>query len=265
MFEIDTNYDENYKFKTSNGVPFMFKDDVTDAIVSSVKTKIQGIETNINNGNFEAAFSDLDINSVIDQMLTLELAMNREYGDPRSVYMFMDGNGKLSGGPVWDFDRGTFQNPSKAEELCDNNGPKGSSGKYYRVKSYDEWLYWRNGTNQETDSYSYVWYRGLAKSDVFKAKVQERWAVIKPYLDKIPEMINMYGQSLAVSYKYDSAMWPTTKADIRKYKSDFNDWSGDETLGANGNYQEVINNFITVYQERLAGMDYLITSGKFTK
>ena len=265
LFEIDTNYDENYKFKTSNGVPFMFKDDVTDAIVSSVKTKIQGIETNINNGNFDAAFNDLDINSVIDQMLTLELAMNREYGDPRSVYMFMDGNGKLSGGPVWDFDRGTFQNPSKAEELCDNNGPKGSSGKYYRVKPYDEWLYWRNGTNQETDSYSYVWYRGLAKSAVFQAKVQERWAVIKPYLDKIPEMINMHGQSLAVSYKYDSAMWPTTKDDIRKYKSDFNDWSGDETLGANGNYQEVISNFITVYQNRLAGLNTLITSGKFTK
>ena len=50
-----------------------------------------------------------------------------------------------------------FADPSKAEELCDNNGPKGSSGKYYRVKPYDEWLYWRNGTNQETDSYSYVW------------------------------------------------------------------------------------------------------------
>ena len=60
-------------------------------------------------------------------------------------------------------------------------------------------------------------------------------------------------------------MWPTTKEYISKYKSVFNDWSGDETLGANGNYQEVINNFVTVYQERLAGMDYLITSGKFTK
>jgi hypothetical protein len=60
-------------------------------------------------------------------------------------------------------------------------------------------------------------------------------------------------------------MWPTTKEDIREYKSDFNDWSGDELLGANGNYQEVIDNFIEVYQNRLAGMDALITSGKFTK
>ena len=30
-------------------------------------------------------------------------------------------------------------------------------------------------------------------------------------------------------------------------------------------FEEVINNFVTVYKERLDGMDALITSGKFTK
>jgi hypothetical protein len=105
----------------------------------------------------------------------------------------------------------------------------------------------------------------LAKSATYQKAVQDRWAVIKPYLNLIPAQIQSYGQALAKSYEYDSKMWPTSKTDIRKYKSDFNDWSGDETLGANGNYQEVINNFITVYNERLAGMNGLITSGKFTK
>ena len=81
----------------------------------------------------------------------------------------------------------------------------------------------------------------------------------------IPSQIQYYGEALAESYKYDSAMWPTNKEDIRYYKWDFNDWSGDEELGENGNYQEVIDNFITVYNARLAGMDALITSGKFTK
>ena len=265
LLEIDGNYDEPSKFKTSKSVPFMFKDEVTTGIVNRVKEKVQRIETNIYKNTaagFEAAFNELDINSVIDQMLIFELAMNREYGDPRSVYMYMDKDGKLSGGPVWDFDRGTFQNPTKAEALCDNDGPKGSSGKYYRVKSYNEWLYWRDGTNQETDSYSYVWYRGLAKSAAFQAKVQERWVVLKPYLDMIPEMIYQYGAELAVSYDYDSKMWPTTKNDIRKYKDDFNDWSGDETVE---DWDEVIANFLTVYQNRLAGMDALITSGRFTK
>lgn len=257
LFEVDNNYDETYKFKTSKAVPFMFKDDVTDAIVSDVKTKIQRIETNLYEGTEEGfgnAFTELDVNSVVDQWLALELGMNREYGDPRSVYMFMDGDGKLSGGPVWDFDRGTFQNQEKATELGNSTS--------YRVKPDNEWMCWRT---QESDTYSYVWYKQLIKSSVFQRTVQMRWSIIKPYLDQIVEQIQAYGQSQAKSYIYDSAMWPTNKADIQKYKSDFKDWSGDEQLGANGNYQEVINNFVTVYQERLDGINTLITSGKFTK
>lgn len=268
LLEVDNTYDEIDKFKTSKSVPFMFKDEVSDKILNDVKTKVQRIETNLyknTDAGFAAAFEELDINSVIDQMLIWELAMNREYGDPKSVYMYMDKDGKLSAGPVWDFDRGTFQNQEKAMELCDNNGPKGSSGKYYRIKPDNEWLYLRTGTYEETDSYSYVWYRQLAKSATYQKAVQDRWAVIKPYLNLIPAQIQSYGQALAKSYEYDSKMWPTSKADIRKYKSDFNDWSGDETLGANGNYQELINNLITVYNERLAGMDALITSGEFTE
>ena len=266
LLEIDATYDEPSKFKTSKSVPFMFKDEVSSTILNSVKSKIQNIETNLYKGTeagFAAAFEMLDINSVIDQMLIWELTMNREYGDPKSVYMFMNGDGKLCAGPVWDFDRGTFQNQEKATALCDNSGPEGSSGKTYRIKPDNEWMYWR--TQWETASQSYIWYRQLVKNDTFVKTVQERWAVIKPYLDMIPGVIEQYGEDLATSYKYDSAMWPTSKADIRKYKSDFNDWSGDETLGAEGNYQEVIDNFIEVYKERLAGMDGLITSGTFTK
>ena len=262
LLEVDGNYDEPSKFKTSKNVPFMFKDEVSSTIVNEVKTKVQSIETNIYNGKFEEAYKSLDINSVVDQWLVFELAMNREYGDPRSVYMFMNDEGKLCGGPVWDFDRGTFQNQEKATELCDNSGPEGSSGKLYRIKPDNEWLCWRTW---ESDTYSYIWYKQLVKDPIFQKTVQTRWAVIKPYLDMIVDQIYYYGETQTVSYKYDSAMWPTTKADIRKYKSDFNDWSGDELLGANGNYQEVIENFVTVYNERLAGMDALITSGKFTK
>ena len=260
LFEIDGNYDETSKFRTSNKLPFMFKDEVSSTILSSVQTKVQRIEDNIDNGNYDAAFEELDVNSVVDQFLIWELAMNREYGDPRSVYMYMDGDGKLSAGPVWDFDRGTFQN----QELATSLGNSSS----YRVKPDNEWICWRTQETEENDNGSaaaYVWYKQLIKSATFQQKVQERWAVIKPYLEIVAEQIAYYGQYLESSYKYDSEMWPTNTGDIKKYKSDFKDWSGDEELGANGNYQEVINNFITVYQERLAGMDGLITSGTFTK
>lgn len=247
LLEVDATYDETYKFKTNNEVPFMFKDDVTDAILSTVQNKIQGIETNINNGNFEAAYNDLDINSVVDQFLIWELGMNREYGDPKSVYMFMDGNdGKLSAGPVWDFDRGTFQYYDGAAALGNTTD--------YRLKPYDQWMCERT---QESETYSYIWYKQLIKDTTFKETVKKRWEVIKPYLDLVVNQIRIYGKSQAVSYEFDSAMWPTNKDDILKYKSDFKDWSGDEEIA---DYTQLIETFVTSYQNRLNGMDGLISN-----
>lgn len=251
LLEVDNNYDETDKFKTSRSVPFMFKDEVSDAILSAVKTKVQGIETNLYNSNFTTAYNDLDINSVIDQMLIWELTMNREYGDPRSVYMFMNGDGKLSAGPVWDFDRGTFQNPDRAEDLGNTSS--------YRKKPYNEWMYWRSA---ESDSDSYIWYRQLAKDPTFVATVQARWSVIYPQLQLVSRQIREYGRTMKASFEVDSKMWPTDKTSIQTHKSGFKDWSGDENIN---DWDELTENFVTVYEARLEGMNGLITSGKFTK
>ena len=254
LLEFDMKEDSDIKYTTSNGAWVKFKNDEPKGsdVYKAVSQKIQRIEDNLDNGKYAEAYTELDINSMVDQFLIWELTMNREYGDPGSVYMFMDGNGKLSAGPVWDFDRGTFQNQEKARELGNSDS--------YRVKPDKAWMFLRS---QESEAYSYIWYRQLAKDETFRQTVQQRWAVIKPYLDQVASQISSYAETQTVSYKYNSAMWPTNMADIRKYKSDFNDWSGDEQLGTDGNYQEVINNLVTVYKERLAGMDGLITSKSF--
>ena len=171
--------------------------------------------------------------------------MNREYGDPGSVYMYMDGNGPLCAGPVWDFDRGTFQNIEGAEGLGNSD----------RIKPYGEWMCWRTEE-------SYIWYKQLIKSQKFQQKVKERWAVIYPYLQNVVKTIETYREPLRASFGEDSAMWPTTKADIQAHKSGFTDWSGDEDIN---DWDDLIDNFKTVYEARLAGMNTLITSGRFTE
>ena len=243
----DDKLDEPSNFTSSNGIIFQFKDELSSTILSQVKTKMNRIESNIVNGNYSAAYDELDINSLIDQMLIWELTLNREYGDPSSVYMYIDKVGKLSAGPIWDFDRGTFQNQDNAK----------SYGNSDRVKPDNEWMYWRKSSSE-----SYIWYSQLAKDPIFQEKVKKRWEVIKPYLEMIVNQIDYYGQTQAVSYSYDSAMWPTNKADVQAWKSGFKDWSGDEQIS---DWNQLITNFKTVYQERLNGMDALITSGKFTK
>lgn len=253
LLEMDSKVDKDTKYTTSNGVPVKFKDDAIKgtSLYTAVCNKIQSIEDYLDAGKYTEAYSMLDINSVIDQMLIWELTMNREYGDPGSVYMFMDGDDKLCAGPVWDFDRGTFQNQEKAEDLGNSTS--------YRVKPDNAWMFNRS---QESEKYSYIWYRQLAKDATYQKRVQERWAVIKPFLEMMPEQIRYYGETQAASFSYNSVMWPTNYGDVRKYKSDFKDWSGDEEIT---DWNEVINNFVTVYQERLAGMDELITGGTFTK
>ncbi|MBO5876627.1 MAG: hypothetical protein J6Q37_03210 [Bacteroidales bacterium] len=107
-----------------------------------------------------------------------------------------------------------------------------------------------------------MWYKELAEDSIFQQTVKERWTVIKPYLGKMSDVIISYEESLALSYEYNSVMWPTNTSDIKKYKYDFKGWSGDEQIEK---WDEVMVNFVNVYKERLAGIDALITSENFTK
>ena len=243
LLEFDSKEDKDPYFTTSNGIKVKYKDDAIDgtALATAVKNKVQGIEDNLDSGNYAAAYENLDLNTVIDQWLIWELTMNREYGDPGSVYMYMDGDGKLCAGPVWDFDRGTFQYYHGAAALGNTES--------YRLKPYDQWMCSRT---EET----FIWYKQLIKDSTFKETVKKRWGVIKPYLEQIVNQIRMHGQTQAISYEYDSVMWPTNKADIRKYKSDFNDWSGDEEIT---DYTKLIETFVNSYQSRLNGIDALIS------
>ena len=251
LLEFDMKEDTDIKYTTSNGAWVKFKNDEPESsdVYKAVSQKIQRIEDNLDNGKYAEAYTELDINSVVDQFLIWELTMNREYGDPGSVYMFMDGNGKLSAGPVWDFDRGTFQNQEEAKSLGNTDS--------YRVKSDDAWMFNRS---QESETYSYIWYRQLAKDTEFQNVVKTRWAVIYPSLKAVVNTIETYREPMRASFEYDSAMWPTSKSDVQAYNSDFKDWSGDETIS---DWDELVDNFKTVYKERLDGMNYLITNGIF--
>lgn len=250
LLEFDSKDDEDPYFNTSNGIKVKFKDDAISgtSLATAVQTKVKRIEDNLDKGTeagYDAAYAELDLNTIVDQWLIWELTMNREYGDPGSVYMYMDGNGPLCAGPVWDFDRGTFQYIDGAESLGNSD----------RIKPYDEWMCWRTEE-------SYIWYKQLIKSQKFQEKVKERWAVIYPYLQNVVNTIEAYREPLRASFGEDSAMWPTTKADIQAHKSGFTDWSGDENIN---DWDDLIDNFKTVYKARLAGMNTLITSGRFTE
>ena len=253
LVEFDVMQDENYKGITSRGITWQLKDDVLPAdYASQIGAKIQAIEDAIKKGDFAAYSKLIDIPSFIDQWFVVELAMNREYTEPRSLYSYYNGGtDKLHAGPVWDFDRGTFQNPTNAQQM-------GSS----RVKSYDAFL---SASSKVSKSGGYkenqqpcLWYPLLMNDPEFVRMVKSRWSALYPHLLAVTDEIVRLGAENALSWEYDSTMWPgTAKALNAGYPSGFSDFAGDENLTS---YEAVIQNLIECYLARLDGMNTLITS-----
>ena len=251
LVEFDVMQDENYKGVTNRGITWQLKDDVLPGSYSEqISKKIQAIEDAIKSGDFAAYSQLIDIPSFIDQWFVVELAMNREYTEPRSLYSYYNGgNDKLHAGPVWDFDRGTFQNPTEAQKM-------GSS----RVKSYDAFL---SSSSKVSKSGGYkenqqpcLWYPLLMNDPEFVTMVKARWEAIYPYLLGVVDYIREYAAENALSWEYESTMWPGTATALNAgYPSGFSDFAGDENLTS---YEAVIQNLIECYQARLDGMNTLI-------
>lgn len=260
LLEFDDNYDEVDKFRTARGLPCMFKDEVTKYsadIFNQVKARIEAVESNLEAGNYEAAYSDLDINSVIDYFFIQELTFNDEYKHPKSVYMLIDGDGKLTAGPVWDFDWQTFINYDKVQAM--NNKYGGT----YSCRNTNEWLYGKSrlaewhiigGYDYENDM-PYMWYPLLFKDANFRARVQERWAVIYPQLLSVAAKIDEFAALNKVSEQFNYAMWPL----VGLKNSVGSAFNGDEDMS----FDEAIATMKQAYTERLEWMNSSITSGSF--
>ncbi|MDD7623245.1 MAG: hypothetical protein PUJ44_02200, partial [Bacteroidales bacterium] len=81
---------------------------------------------------------------------------------------------------------------------------------------------------------------------------------IYPYLLGVVDYIREYAAENALSWEYESTMWPGTASALNAgYPSGFSDFAGDENLTS---YEDVIQNFIECYLARLDGMNTLITS-----
>lgn len=254
LLECDVNYDETYKFKSSTcSLPFMFKDDVDagGVIQNYVQNKVNGIEQNIVNSNWDAVYKEFDIYSAVDYWLLMELVMNDEVSHPKSVYMYIDGTsasttknekpGMLCTGPVWDFDWASI--PNIASGVTQNTG----------YSNYTSSL-----LSKRTSTQTYVWYYYLAKnSDDFKSTAKSRWAVMKPVMkDYADSKILKKGRKIATSWKYNDEMWPLNSTYGKAKLKEQSGFAGDESLTFEEAYTALYNNLL----KRIEGMDSFVGS-----
>lgn len=125
--------------------------------------------------------------------------------------MYIDGEGKLTAGPVWDFDWQTFIIP---EQVRSYNGS-------YDCRNTDEWLYgasalaetsiWPWESPDYTNDKPYMWYPLLFRDWTFRSQVQARWTAVYAALQAVTADIDKLAVQNRISDKYNSAMWPTTR------------------------------------------------------
>jgi len=119
LVELDRNYDEKFKFRSVyKNFPYMFKEPDDEVLqleqFEYFKNYINTLETLLYSNNWleNREYSQyMDLYSFADWRIVNELTMNWEPNHPKSTYLYKDVKGKLTAGPVWDFDWKTFTLP----------------------------------------------------------------------------------------------------------------------------------------------------------
>lgn len=109
LLELDTNFDEDYKFHSTHyKLPVMVKDpDITsESHFQKIKNDFQQLEDSVNSIYFpNNGYEELiDIESLAKYFVVYNLTHNMEINHPKSTYLYKDKIGKYFMGPIWDFD-----------------------------------------------------------------------------------------------------------------------------------------------------------------
>ena len=256
LLECDDAYDEDWNFTTANYIPFLFKDDGTDEMLTYAQNFVRGIEDNLYAGNYDAAYEKMDLTSLVDYWLIQELMMNSEMQHPKSVYMYIN-DGKFYAGPIWDFDWNTLPtSTSYAEE-----GYSYTASMIAKAECYHKSSGYPTEPKDEGDK-NYFWYPMLVKDATFKALAAERWNAVKGAIQsyvssKIPAMKTKIATSEAVN----NNMWPVDA----KSSSWFNIGPRYSNYGIGGGYcgdegktfEDAVNTMISTLGTRISGMNYV--------
>lgn len=127
----------------------------------------------------------IDIPSFIDWFLSTELFYNLESCFRRSCFMTKEPGGKLTMGPIWDYD------------LAMGN-------LYNDYGQYDGWAHLTQANGYIEDN----WYCYLLDDPAFATALKERWAEVKDaLLSTALNCIDRMGETLAPSAQYNFEKW----------------------------------------------------------
>ena len=269
LLESDDGYDETWQFTTACYVPFLFKDDGNDDMLSYASTFVRGIEDNLyknTTAGYNAAFEKMDLTSFVDFWLIQELMMNSETGHPKSCYSYIN-NGKMYAGPIWDFDWNTLPTStsysengySYTESMLEDAMP--TSG-WFGSKSYQ--CYHKSSGYpseplNESDA-NYLWYPMLVKSAEFKALAAERWNTVKGAIQNyVNNEIPKIQAQIATSEALNNQMWPVDSGSSSWNSKRYSTYGiGGGFCGDEGkSFSDAVSTMQATLKTRINGMSYV--------
>lgn len=160
-------------------------DDLTVARVKFIKDYCLAADAAIVAG--EGYEDYIDIDSLIDWAIMIELSFNWDSCFHRSVYFLKQAGGKLQMGPIWDFDLG-LGNMSRDKD------------------NYEIWIL--PGSDEEDAYIKINWFNYLYYNEDFSRKFEARWNEIKDKLleDTLAYIDELY-EKVKPSAKYNFEVW----------------------------------------------------------
>lgn len=220
LLEVDERLDEDLWFRTSRNVPFTIKEpSLNTAQFDYIRQYVQQAEDALYSNEFTdpvtgyAAY--LNTETFVSWYLVNELFKNNDAVFYSSVYLFKDKNGKLSIGPVWDFDIAA-----------------GNIDYSHCMYTYSWWV--RNS----------LWISRLFQDPAFKARVKARWNELKQlHINTLPNYIENQAAKLNIAQGYNFKKWDILGMYI---------WPNAAVMGS---YSGEVNYLKTWLTNRIAWMD----------
>lgn len=177
LLEFDKNPSDDIKFKTLyNDLPVNIKypKEADSVQLGNIKDFVDSAEKKLQLDSNDVAYLDyIEQNSFAAYFIVNALSTNTEILNPKSVYMYKNNDGKLTAGPVWDFDYATFVlnksfSPIKKSTMFENFFNKTS----------------------------------------FKSSVQKEWNENKNALKEIDSFIDSLSDYIKLSNEQNIKLWP---------------------------------------------------------
>lgn len=199
LFELDSYDDGDPRFVTAcRRLPVNIKspDPLTDEMREKARLMFDEIEQKLYSSHpdmREIYDKYIDAESFADWWLVHEIAQNAEPNGPRSCYMYCDEGGRLTAGPVWDFDLAFI---TVGVDAGGDLRPARLNRKDVRQLTTDS-LYNRNA----------LWYDRLLSDPDFVAIVKRRWQELKLQIPDVIARFDSWRTMIEPSAIADEHMW----------------------------------------------------------